>query len=78
MGDTYTSKLPAWVWTKYVGRSFNGITIDSNDLKYKSEQGNYSIESVAAWADGLAIVEAGATLARGDAVGFLPYSVLWE
>lgn len=53
VGDTYTSYLPSWLWTKYVGSTLNGVTITANDLKYKSEQGNYSAESVAGWADSL-------------------------
>ena len=39
VGDDYTSKLPAWVWEK------------GKDMKYKSEQGNYSEEYVSLWAD---------------------------
>jgi len=42
VGDDYTSKLPSWIWSK------------GTDMKYKSEQGNYSSEYVALWADTVA------------------------
>lgn len=42
-----------------------------------AQQGSAML-TAASWADGLAVVEAGTLLARGDAVAFLPYSALWE
>lgn len=53
VGDDCNIPLPSWLWTKYVGRTFNGITIDGLDLKYKSEQGNFSKETLQLWADAL-------------------------
>ena len=57
VGDTYTSLLPSWLWTKYTGSTLNGVTLDANGLKYKSEQGNYSGETVQGWADTLVLNE---------------------
>jgi hypothetical protein len=57
VGDTYTSLLPSWLWTKYNGSTLNGVTLDSNGLKHKSEQGNYSAETVQGWADSLVLNE---------------------
>lgn len=53
VGDACATALPAWMWTKYVGRVVGGVTLDANGLKYKSEQGNYSVETVQGWADSL-------------------------
>ena len=53
VGDTCNIPLPSWLWTKYQGRTLNGVTLDANGLKYKSEQGNYSTETLQVWADGL-------------------------
>jgi hypothetical protein len=57
VGDTYTSLLPSWLWTKYTGATLNGVTLDANGLKHKSEQGNYSAETVQGWADSLVLNE---------------------
>lgn len=53
VGDDYTSHLPSWIWTKYNGVSYKGITITSDDLKYHSEWGNKSEETIALWIDEL-------------------------
>ena len=53
VGDTCNFPLPSWVWAKYQGQTLNGVTLDANGLKHKSEQGNYSSETIQGWADGL-------------------------
>lgn len=53
VGDNCDIPLPAWLWDKYVGQPFNGIRLEANDLKYKSEQGHFSAETVQLWADPL-------------------------
>ncbi len=50
VGDTCDIPLPSWLWNKYAGTTFNGITLDSNGLRHRSEQGNYSSETVQGWA----------------------------
>jgi beta-amylase len=51
VGDDYTSLLPSWLWPKYANRTFRGITLGLTGLQHRSEQGNYSPESVQGWAD---------------------------
>lgn len=51
VGDDYTALLPNWVWTKYSNEHIEGQKLASNNLKYKSSQGNYSNEYIALWAD---------------------------
>lgn len=53
VGDDYTSLLPDWLWQKYAGRSYHDVEIGPNGLKHRSEQGNYSAETVQGWADAL-------------------------
>ncbi|ROR91271.1 family 14 glycosylhydrolase [Nocardioides aurantiacus] len=53
VGDDYTSLLPSWLWPKYAGRSYRGVKIGPNGLQHRSEQGNYSPETVSGWADNL-------------------------
>lgn len=53
VGDDCDIKLPTWLWGKYAGRTFNGIRLDADDLKYKSEQGHFSPETLQLWADAL-------------------------
>lgn len=53
VGDTCNFPLPSWVWAKYQGQTLNGVTLDANGLKHKSEQGNFSSETIQGWADGL-------------------------
>ena len=53
VGDTCNFPLPGWVWGKYTGQTLNGVTLDANGLKHKSEQGNFSSETIQGWADGL-------------------------
>jgi beta-amylase len=53
VGDDYTSLLPAWLWRKYAGRSLGGVRIGPRGLQHRSEQGNWSAETVQGWADRL-------------------------
>jgi hypothetical protein len=53
VGDDYTSLLPTWLWPKYADRSHHGITLGLQGLQHRSEQGNYSPETVQGWADEL-------------------------
>ena len=50
VGDTCNIPLPSWLWGKYTGATLNGITLDANGLKHRSEQGNFSSETVQGWA----------------------------
>jgi beta-amylase len=53
VGDDYTSLLPTWLWQKYAGRSLHGVRIGPHGLQHRSEQGNWSPETVQGWADRL-------------------------
>ncbi|MGL4743697.1 MAG: family 14 glycosylhydrolase [Dermatophilaceae bacterium] len=53
VGDTCNIPLPSWVWGKYTGRTVGSVTLDGNGLKHRSEQGNFSAETVQGWADSL-------------------------
>ena len=53
VGDTCNIPIPSFLAAKYTGRVLGGVTLDSQGLKYKSEQGHYSNETVQAWADPL-------------------------
>ncbi|MGZ3792762.1 MAG: family 14 glycosylhydrolase [Bdellovibrio sp.] len=53
VGDECNIPLPQWLYKKYDNASFQGVQINADDLKYKSEQGNYSEETVQLWADQL-------------------------
>ncbi|KJZ09798.1 beta-amylase [Marinomonas sp. S3726] len=48
VGDDCNIPLPNWIWTAYG-------SVNQNDLKYLSEQGNYSQETVSLWADDLVL-----------------------
>lgn len=50
VGDDCNIPIPNWIWNHYNG-------VNANDLKYKSEQGNYSVETVSLWADDLVLSE---------------------
>lgn len=50
VGDTCNIPLPSWLWSKYQGATLNGVTLDINGLKHRSEQGNFSSETVQGWA----------------------------
>lgn len=50
VGDVCDIPVPAWIWTHYNGTS-------ANDLKYLSEQNNYSDETVSLWKDNLVVSE---------------------
>lgn len=50
VGDTCSIPLPSWLWGKYAGTVYNGITLGTNGLKHRSEQGNVSNETVQGWA----------------------------
>lgn len=51
VGDDYTSLLPSWLWPKYANRSVRGVQLGLTGLQHRSEQGNYSPETVQGWAD---------------------------
>ena len=57
VGDECNFPIPGWLWGKYTGATLNGVTLDGNGLKYKSEQGNFSSETIQAWADPLVVGE---------------------
>lgn len=57
VGDTCNIPLPSWLWAKYNGQTLNGVTLDLNGLKHRSEQGNFSSETVQGWADQLVLNE---------------------
>ena len=57
VGDTCNIPLPSWLSGKYTGATLNGITLDANGLRYRSEQGNFSSETVQGWADQLVLNE---------------------
>lgn len=48
VGDDCNIPLPSWVWNSYG-------SVSANDLKYVSEQGNYSQETISLWADDLVL-----------------------
>jgi hypothetical protein len=50
VGDTCNIPLPSWLWGKYASSTFNGVAIGTNGLKHRSEQGNFSSETVQGWA----------------------------
>lgn len=49
VGDTCDIPIPGWIWNHY--------NVPSSDLRYKSEQGNESWETVSLWADYLVLSE---------------------
>lgn len=53
VGDDYTSLIPAWLWPKYADRTYRGVALGLTGLQHRSEQGNYSPETVQGWADGV-------------------------
>ncbi|MCA1942429.1 MAG: family 14 glycosylhydrolase [Yonghaparkia sp.] len=57
VGDTCNIPLPSWLWSKYQGATLNGVTLDINGLKHRSEQGNVSNETVQGWATPLVVNE---------------------
>ena len=57
VGDTCNIPLPSWLSGKYTGATLNGVTLDGNGLKHRSEQGNFSNETVQGWADRLVLNE---------------------
>ncbi len=50
VGDNCNIPIPSWVWNHYP-------TVTSNEMKYRSEQLNYSNETVSLWQDDLIIDE---------------------
>ncbi len=46
VGDDCDIPLPTWIWQHYVAQG-----LSSDDLQYKSEFGNHSVETVSLWAD---------------------------
>ncbi|RBY75267.1 beta-amylase [Geodermatophilus sp. TF02-6] len=57
VGDEYTSLLPSWLWQKYAEVTYRGVELGPTGLQHRSEQGNYSAESVQGWADGVVMDE---------------------
>jgi beta-amylase len=51
VGDDCQFLLPSWLWAKYADRSYKGIKLGLTGLQHRSEQGNYSPETVQGWAD---------------------------
>lgn len=51
VGDDYTSLLPSWLWKKYANTTYRGVRLGEHGLQHRSEQGNYSAETVQGWAD---------------------------
>ncbi|WP_030485420.1 family 14 glycosylhydrolase [Nocardioides aequoreus] len=51
VGDDYTSLLPDWLWQKYRGTKVDGTRIGARGLQHRSEQGNWSKETVSGWGD---------------------------
>ncbi|GGX41509.1 family 14 glycosylhydrolase [Saccharospirillum salsuginis] len=49
VGDTCDIPIPGWIWNHY--------SVPGSDLRYKSEQGNESWETVSLWADHLVLGE---------------------
>lgn len=50
VGDTCNIPIPSWIWNHY-------SPVPAADLRYKSEQGNESVETVSLWADDLVASE---------------------
>ncbi|MCF6193442.1 MAG: family 14 glycosylhydrolase [Kangiellaceae bacterium] len=50
VGDTCNIPIPGWIWNHYAGTN-------ADDLKYRSEQNNTSVETVSLWQDSLVISE---------------------
>ena len=48
VGDDCNIPLPNWIWSTY-------DSVEQNELKYLSEQGNYSNETISLWADDLVL-----------------------
>jgi len=53
VGDTCDIPLPSWLWSKYAAKKSGDVLIGADGLKYRSEQGHLSSETVQVWADGL-------------------------
>ncbi len=51
VGDDYTSLLPSWLWRKYEKRRVDGVRLGRTGLQHRSEQGNWSAETVSGWGD---------------------------
>ncbi|MFQ3230805.1 family 14 glycosylhydrolase [Reinekea sp.] len=52
VGDDCNIPIPSWIWNKYTGQG-----VSASDLKYKSEYGNESIETVSLWRDSYVLSE---------------------
>ena len=52
VGDTCDIPIPSWIWNHY---SSQGVS--ASDLKYKSEYGNESVETVSLWRDDYVLAE---------------------
>ncbi|MOA43568.1 hypothetical protein D3C78_1657340 [compost metagenome] len=70
-------KLPAaFDWSKpNKRRQYLRARLQDGAVTIHPQQGSAMLLA-ASWADGLAVVEAGATLRQGEPVGYLPFSAL--
>ncbi|MCY1406195.1 Molybdopterin molybdenumtransferase [compost metagenome] len=75
--DTPLLELPAgFDWPKpNARRQYLRARLEQGRVMIHPQQGSAMLLA-ASWADGLAVVEAGATLREGEPVGYLPFSAL--
>ncbi len=52
VGDTCDIPIPSWIWNQYSNQG-----VSASDLKYKSEYGNESVETVSLWRDDYVLAE---------------------
>ncbi|MDN3647905.1 family 14 glycosylhydrolase [Reinekea marina] len=52
VGDDCNIPIPSWIWNKYTNQG-----VSASDLKYKSEYGNESVETVSLWRDDYVLSE---------------------
>lgn len=52
VGDTCDIPIPSWIWNHY-----SSAGLSPSDLKYKSEYGNESVETVSLWSDSYVLSE---------------------
>lgn len=61
VGDDYTSPLPEYIWNYFNGKSINGVSLNSDEVKYESiitrNQSYKNNEVISLWADEFVITE---------------------
>ncbi|MGL5912483.1 MAG: family 14 glycosylhydrolase, partial [Phycicoccus sp.] len=57
VGDAVQVPIPGWVWPKYEAAQLGAVAVGPDGLKYLSEHGNLSSETVQGWADPLVVGE---------------------